>query len=728
MTLAPGASLSPSALSPFVGRQDDLQKLQALVQAPATRLVTLLGSGGIGKTRLALELLGRLQENFAQGTAFIPLAQLSSAEEILPALAERLGVQSPPSGDLKWALLEHLAGRQALLLLDNFEHLLGGALLVRDLLAVAPAVKVIVTSREKLGLECESLYRLSGLELAPTGDLESLAGVESVQLFLQKAGQVRHDFHLDARNAEAVRQICEHLGGNPLGILLAAAWVEHFSPAEILDQLTRNLDFLSRQARDADPRHSSMRAVFEASFNRLDDLQKVVFRKLAHFRGGFDLAAAGQIAGADLPALVTLVDKCMLWRDPLSGRYEMHELLRQYAGEKLEAAGESQAVQAAHGRHYLEFVSSREASLSSALQNKPLDEIQADFDNIRQAFAWAVAGRQYDLVRSVLPGLYAFADHRSRFYEGSAIFHLAVGGLAPLPNEPPHPAWALALLSWYDMRTYHEPFASFEELTSMAKACLKQATALADKQGITASLTLLGAIEEDQLDFKPAIRRYERAMRTYPQLDDIYWINMRIGLSRQAARQYPQAIQAFQASLELGRKLGDQQTTGWALANIGDALRMQNKTAEAIPYLEQARQYFTQVNAVFGVMWILHSLGRAEAALGEIESALTHGQEALRLARQVHSGVWIGKNEALLEELHSAPSPLQRQPDMDGETFSPRELEVLRWLKSDLSGPEIADRLVVSLNTVRFHTKNIYQKLGVNSRLEAIQRAKELGL
>jgi len=724
----PSSPVSSPALTAFIGRQDALQNLQTLLQAPSTRLVTLVGTGGIGKTRLALELLERLGPAFTDGTLFVPLAQLSSADQILPALAEKLGVQSPPSGDLQQALLEHLCGRQLILLLDNFEHLLPGALLIHDLLAAAPGVKVIVTSREKLGLECETLYRLGGLELLPAGGSEAVESSEAVQLFLQKTRQVRPDFSLDGRSLEAVRQICGHVDGNPLGILLAAAWVEHFSPAEILDQIRQNLDFLSRQARDADPRHSSMRAVFEASFSRLDEPHKTIFRKLAYFRGGFDLPAARQVAGADLAGLITLVDKSMLSRDPARSRYELHELLRHYAGEKLEAAGESQSIQASHGHYYLDFVSSREASLSSALQNTPLDEIQTDFDNIRQAFAWAVAGRKYELVRSALPGLYAFADHRSRFFEGSAIFHLAVSGLAPRPGEGPHPAWALALLSWYDMRTYHEPFASFEEVTSMAEACLKQARALDDKQGITASLTLLGAIQEDQLDFDAAIRKYERAMQTYPRLDDIYWINMRIGLSRQAARQYPQAIQAFQASLKLGRELGDQQTTGWALANIGDTLRMQNKNAEAVTYLEQARQYFTQVNAAFGVMWILHSLGQAAAARGEIDSARTHAQEALRLARQVHSAPWTARNETLLKELDSASVSSQARPDLSPEGFSPRELEVLRWLKSDLTGPEIADRLVVSLNTVRFHTKNIYQKLGVNTRLEAIRRAKELGL
>jgi predicted ATPase/DNA-binding CsgD family transcriptional regulator len=720
-------SPSPSPLTPFIGRQASLQKLQELLRSPSARLVTLLGSGGIGKTRLALELLRGLQTGFPDGAVFVPLAQLSSVDEILPALAERLGVQSPPSGDLKQAVLEHLASRQTLLLLDNFEHLSGGVFLVRDLLAAAPELKIIVTSREKLGLECETLYRLGGLELPPAEAEGTPEDYEAIQLFLQKAHQVRPDFSLEGPNVEAVRQICEHVGGSPLAILLAAAWVELFSPAEVLDQITRNLDFLSRQARDADPRHASMRAVFEASFQRLHETQKAVFRKLAHFRGGFDQSAAQAVAGADLQTLITLVDKSLLRRDPSSGRYDLHELLRQYAGEELQAAGESQAVQVAHARYYLEFLAIQEPSLTSPHQNQALDAIQADFDNIRQAFTWAVEHRDFDGVRMALPGLYAFCDHRSRFYEGAAIFHLASRGLAPQQGEPPHPAWALALLSWYDMRAYHERFASYEEITSMAEACLKQATSLGDKQGSAASLVLLGAIEEDQLDYTSAIRKYEQAMQTWAALDDVYWVNMRIGLCYLAAKQYPEAIRAFQVCQQRGQATGEQVKTGWSLVNLGDTLLFQDKPAEARDCLEQACGFFTQVSTQFGLMWAHHSLGRAYAALGDLEAARSHAAEALSIARWLHSATWTGKAETLLKDLDSQPSPRLAE-DRTSEGFSPRELEVLQYLKSDLTGPEIADQLVVSLNTFRFHTKNIYQKLGVNNRLEAIRRAKELGL
>jgi len=730
MLTAPSSlSRLPTRLTPFVGRQAELERMRAILQDPSVRLVTVLGAGGVGKTSFALETARIVQDQFQHGVVFVPLAQLGARDEILPALAEALGVQLPPGGDLQQAVLDRLSNHQVLLILDNFEHLLDEAILLRDILAAGTQVKVLVTSREKLNLEVETLYHLNGLELPPEEALQKVEDYDAMQLFLQKARQARPGFFLKADDTPSVVRICQLVDGNPLGILLAAAWMEHFSPAEIADQISSNLDFLTRNSKDAEPRHASMRAVFDSSFGRLSEDEKAVFRKLSVFRGGFDLRAAEAVAGAGLQTLIALTDKSLLSRQPDSGRYSLHELLQQYAGEELDAASEDEKTLEAHAQYYLTFIQRQEATLTSAFQNKALDEIQADFDNIRQACAWAVETRDFTGVRIALPGLYAFCDHRSRFYEAAVLFHQASQGLAPRENEAIHPAWALALLSWYDMRAYYERFASHDEITSMAERCLEQAESIQDRQMTAASLVLLGAIVEDQLDFEQAIRKYQQAMQADPSLDDVYWVNMRIGLCHLSARQYPEAISAFQVCLRRGQETGEQVKTGWSLLNTGDTLLFQFKPAEAKVCLEQARGLFEQVGTQFGVMWANHSLGRADLALGDPEHARAHAEVAAPIARQLHSTIWIGKTEALFKELDSSSST-SRHPatELPPGGFSPRELEVLQLLKSDLTGPEIADRLVISLNTVRFHTKNIYQKLGVNNRLEAIQRAKELGL
>lgn len=719
----------PILLTHFVGRKADLERMVELILNPSVRLITIMGTGGVGKTRLAIELAHLVHDQFQHGTVFIALAQLSTVDELLPALAENLGVQLPPGGDLQEAVLEHLASKQILLVLDNFEHLVEEAVLLCDILVAAPRIKVLVTSREKLNLEAETLYHLGGLELPPPDNLQKIEEYDAVCLFLQRACQAQPGFSLNDENMNAVVRICRLIDGNPLGILLAAAWLEHFSPAEIAREITRNLDFLSRGAREAEPRHSGIRAVFDSSFNRLDERLKFVFQKLAPFRGGFDLSAAEAVAGADLWTLIALVDKSLLTRDIHTGRYELHELLRQYANERLAAAGDRESTLAAYVDYYISFVRQREMQLISHLQTMALNEIQTDFDNIRQAFASVIEKRDFESVRAVLPGLYAFCDMRSRFYEGESLFRLASEGLAPYSGEAPHSAWALALLSWYDMRTYIEQFESFDQITFQAQRCLEQAMSTRDSQAIAASLILLGAIAEDQRDFKTALQNYKEGMRSYPPSDDFYWVIMRIGLCHQALQEYPEAIRTFQISLQRGKETGERVKTGWSLLNIGDTLLLQGNPFEAERRLEQACTLFEEVGTRVGVLWSNYSLSRAALALHNPARGREFAENAAQIARQIHSASWIRKTDDLLRQINPRLSPAFRETrEQEDESFSPRELEVLQLLKSELNGPDIARRLIVSLNTVRYHTKNIYRKLGANSRLEAIQRATELGL
>jgi DNA-binding CsgD family transcriptional regulator len=424
-----------------------------------------------------------------------------------------------------------------------------------------------------------------------------------------------------------------------------------------------------------------------------------------------------------------LVDKSLLTRDSHTGRYDLHELLRQYAGERLAVAGDHEQVLAAYAEYYIAFICQREEQLISPSQTAVLDEIQTDFDNIRQACAAVIDKRDFASVRAVIPGLYTFCDMRSRFYEGEAIFRLASEALAPRAGELPNAAWALALLSWYDMRAYIEPFESFEEIALHARSSLEQAVSIRDAQATAASLVLLGVVAQHQSDFKTALRNYERAMQSCPLLDDVYFVNIRIGLCYQALQDYPKAIQAFQISLQRGKETGERVKIGWSLENIGDTLLLQGKPAEAERHYEQARTLFEQVGTTVGIIWCLYGLSRAAIALLNPTLGRELAETAGQLAHQIHSASWITKTDHLLRQIDPQSSQiLCEKKNQADEAFSPRELEVLQLLKSELNGPDIARRLVVSLNTIRYHTKNIYRKLGAGTRMEAIQRAKELGL
>ncbi len=419
----------------------------------------------------------------------------------------------------------------------------------------------------------------------------------------------------------------------------------------------------------------------------------------------------------------------MLARVPDTGRYELHELLHQFAREELDQAGEAEKVLAAHAAYYQHFVQQRERRMMGASQILAVDEIQADLDNIRQAFSRLVETRNFEAVRLMLPGLYWFCEMRSRFHEGEAMFRLAAEGLAPRPEEVPQGAWGLALLSWFDMHMYIEWFESYQEIASQARACLEQTFSSGDSQGAGASLVLLGEIAQHQGDSETAIRNWKEAMQVFPDLDVVYWVNIRIGLCYEADQQYDEAIQAFRGSLERGKQTGEAVKTAWSLENIGETLILQGKPAEAETYVEQALSLFQQLGTPIGVLSSIYSQSQVSFSLGKPGSARELAEEAARLARQIRWAALVQKTDAWLRQLDPqlarAPEAAMLRQD---EPLSQRELDVLRLLKSEMAGPEIARTLVVSLNTVRFHTKHIYQKLGVNSRLEAIRRAKDLGL
>ncbi|MEE8583748.1 MAG: protein kinase [Acidobacteriota bacterium] len=301
----------PVPATAFVGRQADLTEIEERLADPSCRLLTLVGPGGTGKTRLALEAARRQRDSFEGQVHFIPLA--ASRPELLEAtLAEGLQVTLDPQGDPEVQLADLLAEARMILVLDNFEHLTERAGLVASLVAAAPEVKILVTSREGLNLQCEWLQEVGGLDLPPQGNPERLEEFSAVQLFQQAARRARKDFSLRGENRREVVEICRLVNGLPLGIELAANWLRVLSCSEICQEIRTNLDLLSTAARDLPQRHRSLRAVFSSSVALLGEQERDVFRRLSVFRGGFDRQAAQTVAGASLAVLLDLVNKSML--------------------------------------------------------------------------------------------------------------------------------------------------------------------------------------------------------------------------------------------------------------------------------------------------------------------------------------------------------------------------------------------------------------------------------
>ncbi len=407
----PPHNLTPQ-LTPIFGRERELAEIAGYLNNPTAQLLTLVGPGGIGKTRLALQAASRciepaanVEPRFGDGVFFVPLTTVASIggefqPSLIAALADvfKFDFQGPVHPQAQ--LLGYLRDKNLLLVLDNFDHLVSQARLLIDLLRLAPRVKLLVTSRMRLNLQEEWLLEVKGLDNPPSAETsaEAAACYSAVMLFVQQARRVQAGFSLTDAETPAIVRICQLVDGVPLGIELAASWMRILSCQEIASEISKSLDFLTSSWQDVPERHRSLRAVFDYSWDLLSPEEQSIFLRLSVFRGGFHREAAVKIAGVSLPVLAGLVDRSLLRRNAL-GRYEVHDMLRQYAEEKLEAdAVACEQVHAAHCRYYAELVSAYREELKGADLTAALSALDVERENVRAAWNWALGHRRIDEV------------------------------------------------------------------------------------------------------------------------------------------------------------------------------------------------------------------------------------------------------------------------------------------------------------------------------------------
>lgn len=403
----------PSPFTPFFGRESELALLDQHLKEPQIRLVTIIGVGGVGKTRLALQSAERHQQLFRDGIGVVPLTPVHSREELVFAIAEGLGQTFVSGGEPETQLFHLLSARELLLVLDNFEHLLAERALLLELLHRTPRLKLLVTSREPLHLQAEQVLRLEGLEVVAEerGEVASSA----VRLFVERARRLQASFSLSAPPLGSIVEICRLVEGNPLGIELAAAWAASSSCEEIAQAIRCNLDVLATTMHDLPERHRSLRSVFDHSWELLAADEQRAFRALAVFRGGFDAEAARQVGEVTAPVLAVLQDKSLLQRSS-SGRYVLHELLWQYAAEQLAAdPEEEQKLKARHAAWYLALAKAAGPELNGVHQTDGLAQLEREHANLLKALEWACAHEQVDLALRLSEALWLFWQIRGDF-------------------------------------------------------------------------------------------------------------------------------------------------------------------------------------------------------------------------------------------------------------------------------------------------------------------------
>jgi len=422
----------PSQLTAFIGRETELASLKTLLSDEGNRLITLVAPGGMGKTRLSLEAAGQLIQKFPQGVYFVALDRITSAELIVQAVAEVLPISLSSNEDPKLRILEYLRDKTILLVMDNFEHVLDGATFVQDVLKAAPQVQILATSRAKLNLTGETIFNIEGLTI----EGKSLEKNSAIQLFTQSARRVQSNFELNEVISPAVRRICRMVAGMPLAILLAAAWLDTLSVDEIAAEIEKSLDMLETEKRDIPDRQRSVRAVIESSWNQVDASAQNLLRRLSVFRGGFTRAAAQEAAGASLRGLSQLVDKALLRRDPDTGRYSIHELLRQYAEEQLRLSPDEEgSAHEDHAKYFADLMKTCGIHVRDQRQKTALMEIESDLDNIRVAWNYWTDKQEAHYLLEFIGAMWIFFEARGSFTPAIQFFGDAANNLTSNESE-----------------------------------------------------------------------------------------------------------------------------------------------------------------------------------------------------------------------------------------------------------------------------------------------------
>lgn len=416
----------PNPSTPFIGRQHERNHVTKLLYDPVCWLLTVLGPGGIGKTRLAIEIGLRLADQFPQGVFFISLSAVETEQAIPPAIARAVGLTFRADGpEPVEQLLDFLREKRLLMILDSFEGLVQWANILAQIHSHAAGIKMLVTSRHRLLLQGEWVFEVSGLDYPQKGPEkkdatqgEAIQSYSAVALFLQAAQRARVTFQATEDDLLSISQITQLMEGMPLGLELAATWINMLSCREIADEISRGVDILETSLGDMSERQHSLRAVFDHSWNLLSSREQVLLPRLAVFRGSFSRQAAEQIAGISLRELSGLVDKSLVRRTS-QGRFDLHDLLRQYCTEKLnQSARDRQETPRRHCVFYSTRMSEWNEQLGSEKQGQALREIATELENVHAAWDWAVDQRQCVCLLQAVDGLCMFFMRSARFTEG----------------------------------------------------------------------------------------------------------------------------------------------------------------------------------------------------------------------------------------------------------------------------------------------------------------------
>ena len=650
----------PHAAAPFVNRVSEIAELSHRLNDPECRLLTLIGPGGIGKTRLATRLAADNTDQFNDGVYFVPLQSLDSPEFIVSSIADALGFQFGSAGDLKQQLFQYLHEKTLLLLLDNFEHLLDGADLLTEVLDAAPGVKLLITSREVLNLQEEWLFSVRGLHYPKIED-EEPGAYSAVQLFIERARRVRGNLAPADEQAGVIR-ICQLVEGMPLALELASTWTKTLQTDEIASEIQRNIDFLSTSLRNVPERHQSMQAVFEQTWRRLSDEERRVFQAVSVFSGGFRREAAEAVAGVSLRILSDLVDKSLLTRAP-DGRYQIHELLRQYAQAQLETnPDEAVHIHVLHAIYYLEIAEAAQARWDSPTVDTAVEQLDMEYDNMRAVLYWVVSGGNATIGLQLAGSLWRYWTMGGKGKEGHGWFTK----LLKLDNDSNDTTAMSARLRALQGAAW---LASDQNNFALAAQLFDQARALRYTLGESEIDTQLLLNESRQArvsgQYGRAVALLDEALAYQRERGDRgssisggMWLSLyELALMRREQGEFSRAAELYQECRALDNKIGDRMGLHLELLGLGNIACDQGDVAGIRKYIEPSLTFFRELSIHWAVGFCLHNLALAAYFEGELTESYRLVNESVALFRVLNN------DAGLAEALVTLGKVLQAQSD-----------------------------------------------------------------